>query len=330
MLVRPLFEGPLDIVGDVHGEIDALHDLLFLRLGYDQAGRHPEGRRLVFVGDLGDRGPDSPGVVALVRRLIDAGQAQCVLGNHEMNALRQDTSKPELSWLFVESPAFRHRDRVIDQKRAGPERDSILRFFASLPVALERADLRVVHACWDGGMIERIRHERDVLEVWQRDAAEIDAWVDARPQLDAIDRKLIRQNRNPVKLLTSGPEVRSLGPVVINVKTRYEMRVPWWEWYGERVLCVFGHYWRGLLPGDDALHLFTAYDRAELLGPGNAYCVDLSAGKRFRERLRPEFADRYVTHLAALRLPERLLFLDNEEVAIPVVRPATPAGSSGR
>jgi hypothetical protein len=38
MLVRPLFEGPLDIVGDVHGEIDALRDLLFLRLGYDQAG----------------------------------------------------------------------------------------------------------------------------------------------------------------------------------------------------------------------------------------------------------------------------------------------------
>ena len=32
--------------------------------------------------------------------------AQCVLGNHEMNALRRDTSKPELSWLFVESPAF--------------------------------------------------------------------------------------------------------------------------------------------------------------------------------------------------------------------------------
>ncbi|TFG86728.1 MAG: hypothetical protein E4H19_04725, partial [Chromatiales bacterium] len=56
----PLQSGALDIVGDVHGELDALHDLL-ARLGYDKDGSHPDHRHLVFVGDLGDRGPDSPG-----------------------------------------------------------------------------------------------------------------------------------------------------------------------------------------------------------------------------------------------------------------------------
>lgn len=47
-LVRSLFPGALDIVGDVHGEIDALRALL-ARLGYDQHGEHRHGRRLVFV-----------------------------------------------------------------------------------------------------------------------------------------------------------------------------------------------------------------------------------------------------------------------------------------
>src|SRR5438445_520040 len=48
-LVRPLPEGPLDLVGDVHGEFDALRSLLG-RLGYREAGTHPEGRRPVFLG----------------------------------------------------------------------------------------------------------------------------------------------------------------------------------------------------------------------------------------------------------------------------------------
>ena len=67
-LIQPLFDGPLDIIGDVHGEIDPLRSLL-RHLGYDDGGLHPDGRRLVFVGDLTDRGPDSPAVVNLIQRL---------------------------------------------------------------------------------------------------------------------------------------------------------------------------------------------------------------------------------------------------------------------
>ena len=36
-LVQPLFDGPLDIVGDVHGEIAALTSLMH-HLGYDNDG----------------------------------------------------------------------------------------------------------------------------------------------------------------------------------------------------------------------------------------------------------------------------------------------------
>ncbi|MFI0908964.1 polynucleotide kinase-phosphatase [Streptomyces abikoensis] len=83
--------GPFDIVGDIHGCRSELESLL-TRLGYDlvrdDAGRpvdaaHPEGRTAVFVGDLVDRGPDSPGVLRLVMGMVAAGHALCVPGNHE-------------------------------------------------------------------------------------------------------------------------------------------------------------------------------------------------------------------------------------------------------
>ena len=85
-VVGELFEGPIDIVGDVHGEHEALWNLLTY-LGYNNEGEHPEGRRLVFVGDLVDRGPNSPQVVEDVIRFFDNGTAQCILGNHELNIL---------------------------------------------------------------------------------------------------------------------------------------------------------------------------------------------------------------------------------------------------
>ena len=79
--VQALAPGALDIIGDVHGEIDALEALLS-ELGWGEGDApHPDGRSLVFVGDLVDRGPDSPAVVRRVQALMEAGLAQCVLGN---------------------------------------------------------------------------------------------------------------------------------------------------------------------------------------------------------------------------------------------------------
>ncbi|MEX5717747.1 polynucleotide kinase-phosphatase [Geodermatophilus maliterrae] len=88
--------GPFDVVGDVHGCREELEELLG-ELGYelrcDEQGRavdavHPEGRRAVLVGDLVDRGPDSPGVLRLVMGMVAAGHALCVPGNHENKLVR--------------------------------------------------------------------------------------------------------------------------------------------------------------------------------------------------------------------------------------------------
>ncbi|MFI5567406.1 polynucleotide kinase-phosphatase [Streptomyces sp. NPDC051740] len=73
--------GPFDIVGDVHGCSTELEALLG-KLGYVD-GVHPEGRTAVFVGDLVDRGPDSPAVLRRVMAMVKAGRALCVPGNHE-------------------------------------------------------------------------------------------------------------------------------------------------------------------------------------------------------------------------------------------------------
>jgi protein phosphatase len=84
--------GPFDIVGDIHGCADELAGLLG-KLGYEvdddrASARHPEDRKAVFVGDLVDRGPDTPGVLRLVMGMVGEGTALCVPGNHDNKLMR--------------------------------------------------------------------------------------------------------------------------------------------------------------------------------------------------------------------------------------------------
>ncbi|WP_269856539.1 polynucleotide kinase-phosphatase [Streptomyces sp. RPT161] len=123
--------GPFDIIGDVHGcraELAELLDRLGYELCHDAAGRpvgaaHPLGRTAVFVGDLVDRGPDSPGVLRLVMGMVAAGNALCVTGNHEDKLgrhLRGRQVKPghglaetiaQLAGVTEEEPEFPDRAR---------------------------------------------------------------------------------------------------------------------------------------------------------------------------------------------------------------------------
>lgn len=85
--------GPFDIIGDVHGCREELVGLLD-RLGYVPTTpgfglRHPDGRKAVFLGDLVDRGPDTPGVLRVVMAMVEAGSALCVPGNHDVKLMRK-------------------------------------------------------------------------------------------------------------------------------------------------------------------------------------------------------------------------------------------------
>src|SRR4051812_27007551 len=68
---------PTIVVGDVHGCLDELRRLL-------AASGYAPGERLVLAGDLVAKGPDSPGVLQLVRE----ERAEAVLGNHDDHVLR--------------------------------------------------------------------------------------------------------------------------------------------------------------------------------------------------------------------------------------------------
>jgi hypothetical protein len=313
-LVRTLPEGRLDLIGDVHGEIDALRSLLDC-LGYDEDGGHPAGRQLVFLGDLVDRGPDSPAVVRLVTRFVEAGRASCLLGNHELNVLL-GLRKEGNAWFFGEADqVMGHPPRPVPQRAADERtREQMLAFFRGLPLALERADLRAVHAAWDRRAIDQVRDRTDALRAARDFKQSIEEGFRLRPPADDTERKLALQNGNPVKVLTSGLERRLARPSRASGKPRLEGRVPWWEDYGhDEPFCVFGHYWRILLPDEDRFDgLFDdARPYAALGKGGTALCLDYSVGKRHRERLAGISPAAYRTRLAALRWPERLLVFDD-------------------
>lgn len=76
------------VVGDVHGRLDLL-DQLLEKIHADVAGRHPLETLLVFVGDLIDRGPSSRQVVERLRTYRHEGvRTVFLLGNHEEVLLR--------------------------------------------------------------------------------------------------------------------------------------------------------------------------------------------------------------------------------------------------
>ncbi|ADU73447.1 polynucleotide 3'-phosphatase /polynucleotide 5'-hydroxyl-kinase /polynucleotide 2',3'-cyclic phosphate phosphodiesterase [Acetivibrio thermocellus AD2] len=92
--------GPFDIIGDIHGCYDELK-MLLEKLGYlieeveggVGSGKyrvtHPEGRKVLFLGDLVDRGPKITEVLKLVMGMVKSGIALCVPGNHDVKLLRK-------------------------------------------------------------------------------------------------------------------------------------------------------------------------------------------------------------------------------------------------
>ncbi|WP_110650754.1 metallophosphoesterase [Salinicola peritrichatus] len=151
-----------DLIGDVHGCGRTLVRLLE-KLGYrDEDGvyRHPR-RKVIFLGDLIDRGPNIRLAVSVAKRMVDAGEAQIVMGNHEYNALAYCLEAPSghaREWLRDHNPRNnRIIARTLEQFHEYPlEWESYLAWFLTLPLCLELDGMRVVHACWDEPLVTRL------------------------------------------------------------------------------------------------------------------------------------------------------------------------------
>jgi len=214
----------LDIIGDVHGQHGKIIELL-AHLDYcETAGvwRHPN-RQAIFVGDLIDRGPGQLATVQLVRAMVEAGSARCIMGNHEFNAIAWFTPDPDHSGEFLRphgKPGNRGQHEAFLREVEGTlQHAEIIAWFKTLPLWLELPGLRIVHACW---------HQ-----------ASMDVLIPLLgPNRTLTDEVILAgsRRRDPVfealEVICKGPEVRLLDGMSFEDKegkVRHEVRIAWWK-----------------------------------------------------------------------------------------------------
>ncbi len=236
--------GGIDVIGDVHGQFDRLVALLE-HLGYREtagAWRHRD-RMAVFLGDLIDRGPKQLATVALVRRMVDAGTARCVMGNHELNAIAWATSVPGRPGRYLRDHHMpgnlAQHQGFLEEVDGGLHRE-IVAWFKTLPLWLDLEELRIVHACWHQESMDRLRPLLG-------------------PDQTLTDELLVLGSRRghwaseALEIVCKGPDVRLLEqlPYPDNYgELPHEVRIRWWlpdvVWQADLYSgppVIFGHYW---------------------------------------------------------------------------------------
>lgn len=278
-----------DVIGDLHGEAESLKRLLE-KMGYSRSAggvwAH-RSRTAVFVGDFVDRGPDQMEAIDIVRRMISAGAAHGVMGNHELNAI---------AWMTEDGAGSHRRPRTEKNRRqharfleqVGEESQAhreVIEFFRTLPLWFEIDGLRVVHACWYQPSVDMLRPHLDA-----HGRLKEGAWSEAlRRGTDLSDA---------VDVLLKGPELDLPAGRSFYDKDgheRHAVRVKWWDpdattyrkaaisipgdetgdlpdepigdefLYRGDVPVIFGHYWMSGEPS---------------LSDPKVACVDFSVAKR--------------------------------------------------
>ncbi len=219
-----------DVIGDVHGCADKLEGLL-QQLGYEERDRayryagSGEERQVIFVGDLVDRGTQQIKTLEIVRAMVDAGSAQTVMGNHEFNAISFATPDPEKPGELMRPHNKKNRMQHKEFTTQIPVNTRLyaywIRWFTTLPLWLDLGGIRVVHACWNRGQIDKVKE-----------------WVP--PGTPMSSEFVVRANRKgrpehrAIEVLLKGPELslakhgqpgfRDKGDHVRN-----EARIRWWH-----------------------------------------------------------------------------------------------------
>lgn len=165
-----------DLIGDIHGHADAL-EFLLKKLGYAQSSTgyfHPH-RKVLFLGDYIDRGPKISRTIDLVRDMVDGGNANAIMGNHEFNAIAFHTLEPEDSDKSLRPRSIkniRQHLETLNQLNDSQLRKAI-EWFRSLPLWLEVTDVhgnvcRTVHACWDDQEMATIEKHQKMSDGFDR------------------------------------------------------------------------------------------------------------------------------------------------------------------
>lgn len=342
-LIQNLPAGKLDIIGDVHGQFEALQNLLHY-LGYSPEGKHPHGRKIVLVGDLVDRGDNSPAVLHWFMQAHQAGNAFMVLGNHELNLLNNEP-KDGSGWFF-DCRAERDATNYAPwQRQPEHQKNHIIQFLQQQPIILQRHDLRIVHAAWLPKAIAQLqeRNHENLMTLHQEWEEQYHCCVKHAPWFDdyleeqrlhahdlenpnvvpkmlpqTAQHDVYKSQVNPFRALTCGVEVVAAEPFFASGRWRFSVRHAWWTDYHDNTPVVIGHYWRQWQPSDKTPkhreNMFTVPPHHWHGARKNVFCCDFSVGARWRDRKRDIAPSQSEHRLAALRFPEKTLVFDDGEV----------------
>ena len=205
------------IVPDIHADLE--------RLNWSIA--QANGKKMIFLGDLIDAGklvkkPNDLGILQQVSQLIYDGQASCILGNHELNAIlfhrRSSTSNYPLR-SHKEQNSKQHKSFI---EAFGVESSDALSWTAwmleTLPLWLEFDGLRIAHACWSEEAIKIVKKRRPTGHLQLEDLEE----VAAKTTEFAL----------AVETITSGPEAKLPSGYSFTDNggnTREHVRLSWWN-----------------------------------------------------------------------------------------------------
>ncbi len=225
------------VIGDLQG---CAHEAALLVERIDTVA---PGARIVFVGDLINRGPDSLAALRLAHGLAQAGRATALLGNHDLHLLAVAAG--------ARGPS---KSDTLDAILAAPDRDLLLDWLRQCPLALSQDGHLMVHAGvppqWDAaqtvalaGEVEAVLRGPDwaafFTDMYGNEPARWDDSLQGVARLRFIVNALTRlrfcdaQGKMDFKLKESGVAPAGSG------------WMPWFDVPGRRsagVTVVFGHW----------------------------------------------------------------------------------------
>jgi hypothetical protein len=205
------------VIPDIHADLERLNWSI----------KKAQGSKMIFLGDLIDAGklvtkPDDLGVLQKVSQLIYDGQASCILGNHELNAIlfhRRSSASNEHIRSHKEQNSKQHKSFI---EAFGVESSDALSWTAwmlkTLPLWLELDGLRIAHACWSEKAINIVKKRRPSGHLQLEDLEEIAAKT--------------TEFALAVETITSGPEAKLPSGYSFTDNggnSREHVRLSWWN-----------------------------------------------------------------------------------------------------
>jgi hypothetical protein len=316
-----------DLIGDIHGYATTL-EFLLKELGYTAIkgyySHSDPSRKVIFLGDLIDRGPRQMDTVTIVRHMVEAGHAYCVMGNHEFNAVCYHSKIVDFENIdhrkYTEDQVFlrKHSAKNLHQHEAflqefddEQQRTECIEWFKTLPLWIEiPGQLRIIHACWHQKTINALV-QQNVLTAQQQIRSE--CWPQFALAPKSKENYYLGDPYIALEILLKGPEMKITGFSYEDTQNnciRDMLRIKWWEDDPQTMLHAVAsiddmivrehlqsldfvdqdeatRYWKQRFDYHDRIPVFFGhYWRKSLTFKDHLACLDLSVAKtKFKGQL---------------------------------------------